>query len=160
VETGSRQSFHVQLARDLLEHAPFLHARGILGAGELQGHDRTDRLVQAHAQQIDMHHRAAHGVSLGLLQYHRCGLLAIDAQIQHRAGRRERQAQLAGVRVKAHRLPAAAVHDAGHSFGATQASRRARAAGSAAPHAQLGTRRLGHRKRGDSSNRLRSGSEG
>ncbi len=119
----------VQLAGDLLEHAAFLDARRLLDAGQLQRHHGADRLVESHAQQVHVHGLAAHGVAVGLLEDDRRGLLAVDAQIQHGARPGEREAQLAGVGVEAHRLAAAAVDDAGDAPGAAQASRGARAFG-------------------------------
>ena len=63
---------------------------------------------------------------------------AVDAQVEHGARAGERQAQLARVRVKAHRLAAAAVEHAGNAPAAAQAARRARAGGLAAVDVQLG----------------------
>ena len=82
---------HVQLARDLLEHAAFLDARGVLDAGQLERHDRVDRLVQAHAQQVDVDGLAAHRVALGLLEHDRRRLCR--RRRSDRAPRRSRRAR-------------------------------------------------------------------
>ena len=143
-----RQRLDVQLARDLLEHAAFLDARRVVDAGQLERHDRVDRLVEVHAQQVDVDGLAAHGVALGLLEHDRRRFLAVDAEVEHGARAREREAQLARVGVEADRLAAAAVEHAGHAAAAAQAARRARARRVAAVDVELGGR-VGHEATAD-----------
>src|SRR5207302_773717 len=107
-----RQRFDVELARYLLEHAAFLDAGRVLDARQLQGHDGVYRLVEANAQQVDVYRRAAQRVTLGFLEHDRRGLFAVDAEVEHRARRGKREAQLAGVGVEAQRLALAAVDNA------------------------------------------------
>ena len=62
-----RQRFHVDLARDLLEHAAFLDARRLLDAVQLQRDGRLDLLVEVHAQEVDVRRLPVDGMALCLL---------------------------------------------------------------------------------------------
>ena len=104
-----RQRLHVQLARDLLEHPAFLDAGRSSAPVSSSGTTAWIALSRRTRSRSTCTVSPAHGVALGLLEHDRRGLCAVHAQIQHRARAGERQAQLAGVRVEAQRLAAAAV---------------------------------------------------
>ena len=124
-----RKRFDVQLARELLEDAAFLDAGSVVDAGEFERHDRVDRLVQAHPQQVDVGGLAAHRVALGLLEHDRGGLGAVDAEVDHGARAGKRDSQFARVDAEADGVDAAAVEHAGDAPGAAQAPCGARAVG-------------------------------
>ena len=86
------QRFDVELARYLLQHAAFLDPRGVVGARELERHGGMDRLVEAHAEHVDVHRLPAHGVALGLLEHHRGRFGAVHAQVEHRSRGSQRDA--------------------------------------------------------------------
>ncbi len=137
-----RQRLDVQLARDLLEHAAALGAGRVVAADELQRHDRVDRDVEVHAQQVDVHRLAAHRVVLGALQDGRRGL-AVGDDLEHGAPGGKRVAQLARVGAEGDRVAVASVEDAGDAAAAAQAARGAGALGLARGDGEL--RRLrGH----------------
>jgi hypothetical protein len=116
-----RQRLDVDLARDVLEHAALLGPRRVLAAEEVQRHDRVDGHVEIHAQEVDVHRVPADGVTLGVLQ-HRGGGVPAELQLDHRAARGQRVAQLALVDGEGERVVAAAVEDAGHLAFTAQAA--------------------------------------
>src|SRR5439155_8284880 len=131
------ECFDVELARYLLEHAAFLDSGRVLDARQLQGHDGVNRLIEADPQQIDVYRRAAQRVALSFLEHDRGGLSTVNAEIEHRARRGQREAQFAGVGVEAQRLALAAVDNARDPVCATQAPGRSRALRAAARDIQL-----------------------
>ena len=99
-----REGFDVELARELLEDAAFLDAWRVIDAGELERHDRVDRLVEADAQKVHVGGLAAHRIALGLLENHGGGLGAVDAEIHDGARAGQGEAQLARVDAEAERV--------------------------------------------------------
>ena len=112
----------VQLTHDLLQHAAFLHAGRVVGAGEFQWHDGVDGLVETDAKEIHVDGVAAHGIALSLLEDHGGGLGAVHAEVEYSTGAGKREAQLAGVRIEADGLAATAVDHARNPASATQAA--------------------------------------
>ena len=96
-------------------------------ARELEHDDRVDRLVHVHAQEVEVDRLAAHRVVLDVLDDHRGRRGAVDREVEHGAGVRERGAQRERIDRERQRLVAAAVDDAGHEALLAQATRRARA---------------------------------
>ena len=111
---------------------PSLTPGGLLGAGQLELHGRLDLDVEPHAQQVDVHRLAADRVALEFLEHDRRRRGALDLEVEHCAGVRERVAQFARRNLEGDRVLAAAVEDAGHvaargAGGARCANPRARA---------------------------------
>ena len=131
------------LARDLLEDAALLDARDSSAPVRCSGDRRLDRLVEVDAQQVDVHHVAAHGVQLGVLQDGRRGLAA-ERDVEHGAAAGERQAKIARVDGERLRLVAHAVQHAGHAALAAQPPRRARMRGATRFDVQRCGLTLGH----------------
>ena len=131
VRDVARQRLDVDLARLLGEHAALDDAGRVVGAEQLE-HDRgVDRLVHVHAEEVHVHDLAAHRMALEVLDQHRGGLAAVDADVEDRAGVRERVAQDARVDGEVRRLAVAAVDDAGDVARAAQAAGGARTLGRA-----------------------------
>ncbi len=109
----------------MLQHAALAHAGRILRADEVQRDRSLDRLVEIHAQEVDVHHVAAHWMALGVLEHGGGRGLAV-AQLDDRAGRVQREAQLAGVDGEGLRRLTQPVEDAGDTARAAQAANRTR----------------------------------
>ncbi len=129
VRNVGRERLDRQLARDLLEHAALLDARGVIDAGELEHDRRLDRLVEADAEQVDVHRVAADRMADELLEHDGRGRGTVDAQVEQRAGVRERIAKLPRVDRERDRILATAVDDAGDLTLPSQATRRPRSRG-------------------------------
>ena len=76
------------------ESTPPCHDAGRdVGADQLERDRGVDRLVHAHAQEVDVQRVAAHGVALDVLDEHGRGAAAVDRHLEDRARVRERVAQ-------------------------------------------------------------------
>jgi hypothetical protein len=103
-----------------------VYARRVLGADELDRHDRLDRLAQVHPQEVHVGRLTAHRVMLGVLEHGRRAL-AVQRELDDGARRLQRVPQVARVHGERERIAAAAVEDAGDETFATQAAGRPRA---------------------------------
>ena len=121
---------------------PSIDARGVVGAEQLEHDRRVDRLVHVHAEEVHVDDLAAHRVALEVLDEHRRGRAAVDADVEDRAGVGERVAQDARVDGEVRRLAVAAVDDAGHLARAAQPAGGTRALGVAGVEGKL--RGVGH----------------
>jgi len=63
---------------DVLDDAALDHTGRVLGADQHDRHGGLDRLVQAHAHEVDVHHLAADHVTLGVLDDRRGRMPAVD----------------------------------------------------------------------------------
>ena len=87
IEVGSASTSDA--VGDVLEHAALAHAgRRPRRRSSTIGDGRLDRLVEAHADEIDVHHVAAHGVALGVLEHGRRRPAAVDRELEHGAAAR------------------------------------------------------------------------
>ena len=124
-----RERFDVELAQDVLEHPTLLDSRRVVAADQLQHDGRLDRLIQTHAEQVDMDRVAADRMAGELLEHDRCRAGSVDAQVEHGPGVGECLPQHAGVDLERDRVIPTAVDDPRHVAFPAQAPSGPRASG-------------------------------